>query len=145
MPKSPPAHHGLAVSEISQLRCPGPDSRSLPDPGYKYLPLHSGGICLAQATMATAFLPLLGIRHSPAGEKATPSLLGTMRKGKNIPSTFLWVTSFTSGQHQASDRREKTDARSRGTLARTRTHHTHAHAHTVGLKWIRTRPAPLHS
>lgn len=36
------------------LSCPRLPARSLPDPGYKYLPLHPGGIRCTQATMATA-------------------------------------------------------------------------------------------
>lgn len=68
-----PAHHGLAVSVIARLSCPRPLARSLPDPGYKYLPLHPGGICLAQATMATAFLPPLGGHAQPCpGEAGLP-------------------------------------------------------------------------
>lgn len=132
-----PAHHGLTVSAISSSAALAAGSRSLPDPGYKYLPLHSGGICLTQATMATAFLLLLGVTYNPAGEKATPSLLEVMRKWKNIPSAHLWVTSFISAQPQASDMRKKADAKGKDT-------HTHSGAgmatapapHTSG--WSRT-------
>lgn len=83
--------------------------RSLPDPGYKYLPLHPGGICLLQATMATAFLPPLGGHAQPCWVKlgyhiATgcphgkdhPCLLEVMRTGENSPSACLRMTSFTS-------------------------------------------------
>lgn len=60
----PPAHTPGTVPASLRANSPaslpsaaGPLS---PDPGYKYLPLHPGGICLTQATMETAFLPPRG-------------------------------------------------------------------------------------
>lgn len=59
---------GLSVPRPSQLSCPRPPARSLPDPGYKYLPLHPGGICCTRATMATAPPPKTqGVLYNTAG------------------------------------------------------------------------------
>lgn len=59
---------GLSVPRKSQLSCPRPPARSLPDPGYKYLPLHPGGICCTRATMATAPPPTTrGVLYNTAG------------------------------------------------------------------------------
>lgn len=91
-PKGPPARTPgpRCVRVISQLSCPRPRARSLPDPGYKYLPLHPGGICLTQATMATAFLPPLGGHAQPCWGEARLPHGSTLLLWERPPLLIFW-------------------------------------------------------